>query len=340
MRRHAISPDRFTIPALSGELAAREQLKQTGNHMIALNPIFHGFTTREIQLKYRLMIDRNRKQKRGNWHGDNRREINSVKEKKVIRNAHSVTLICKKNNLLDTGNGAWELKVKCYGETYYLYHSEPFYHQPVSAGLMCTGVLVAANVVATAAHFLNGSGGVRNLVFLFDFVMGANGKPTLRFPKEKVYQGLEVLYREYDVGTPGASGADIALLRLDRNVEGQEIAKLSKEPAVKGKKLYSLGHPCGLPMKYAPGGFVKHIEPTFIMTELDLYSCSSGSPVFSQDTHELQGTVSGGDPRDFELKDNRLRYTAVNFPNKEIESIGTRIIKLPELSKVLFNRKR
>lgn len=74
---------------------------------------------------------------------------------------------------------------------------------------------------------------------------------------------------------------------------------MSKRPVFPGQNLYVLGHPCGLPLKYAPGSAVENIEKAYFISRMDIYSGNSGSPVFCADTHEMVGMVVQSDPSDF-----------------------------------------
>jgi hypothetical protein len=157
----------FTPKELADELAAREKQDFTGSLVKYVNPALRFFTTKEIRQKYQQVMEKRRKRKRGNWYSDKRREPNTVGDKKVSRNVHSVTAVCSKSNLRDNGRGFFGLKVRPYEEVYHLCRCERFYGQPVSAGIMWTGVLVAADVVATSAHIVRDSqrGGIENKEF-------------------------------------------------------------------------------------------------------------------------------------------------------------------------------
>ena len=60
-----------------------------------------------------------------------------------------------------------------------------------------------------------------------------------------------------------------------------------------------IGHPCGLPLKCAPGASIDDFTDNYFRADLDVYSGNSGSPVFCAETHELIGIVSRGKPADF-----------------------------------------
>ena len=293
-----------------------------------VNPELSHLTTEELLQKIRLMIEDSRLDlKRGIWGIDGRLELFDITDDRVRRNVRSAAAVCEKNDLLDTGDGFCELKIKKYGDTYNLCPCERFYDQPAAACFMCTGVLVAADVVATAAHFVD-KYNVKKMCFLFGYMMASPGKAVTRVPAENVYHGVEILDWRYDVRGPNATGTDWTFVRLDRKVEGQEIAKLSKQPVFNDQPLYVIGYPCGLPLKYAPGGMVQRIEKSYFMSELDLFSGNSGSPCFCAETHEMIGIVSRTDCKDFRLVDDC--FVTVVYPQDGILSCGSRIIKVSE----------
>jgi V8-like Glu-specific endopeptidase len=115
---------------------------------------------------------------------------------------------------------------------------------------------------------------------------------------------------------------------LDRNVEVQSIARLSGKTVYCDQPVYVLGHPAGLPLKYAPGSWVSDVEESYFTTDLDIYSGNSGSPVFDSETHQVIGMVVRGDNRDFRWTDKG--WLSVIYPNPDIRSRGAQCTKVSE----------
>jgi hypothetical protein len=87
------------------------------------------------------------------------------------------------------------------------------------------------------------------------------------------------------------------LVRLDRTVVGRKPLRFRKvSKARTGRSLYVVGHPCGLPQKYAPGAAIRHNSPkNYFVANLDTYGGNSGSPVFDARTHRVEGVLVRGE---------------------------------------------
>lgn len=255
--------------------------------------------------------------KMGVWESDERMDFYNILDEKVKSNTDCVAAIVKKDNLIEN-KGFSTLKVKNYGKTFNLCDVEPFYEQPISGGPLVTGFLVKEDVIATVAHVVDGSN-VNDFRIVFGYKMLNNSTPVITLPNERIYKGVQIIQRLYNRIDTG-DGSDWALIKLDRKVEGQTIAKLSKDNIFLGQPIYALGHPCGLPLKYAPGATVLDIYKTYFAADLDVYSGNGGSPVFASDTHEVIGLVARGDNRDFRWSGRG--WISVIYPNAEIVSTG------------------
>ncbi len=261
---------------------------------------------------------------RGIWVGEDRLDYHDVIGEKIKKNADCVAAVCLENSFIEKTRGYAMLRVKNYGKTFKLCDSEPFHHQPVAAMSMCTGFLVKEDVVATAAHFAKRNN-VKSLRFIFDYKMEEPYARVDKFFNENIYKGVEIIGRTL---RREGKKSDWALVRLDRSVEGQAVAKLSKKEISCKQPIYVMGYPCGLPLKYAPGASVRNVEETYFSAYLDIYSGNSGSPVFDSKTHEVIGMVVRGDTRDFRWTGNG--HISVIYPDSDIHSEGAGCTRVSE----------
>jgi S1-C subfamily serine protease len=227
-------------------------------------------------------------------------DYEEIPDDEINTNADCIAALCMAGSLTDLNNGFSMLEVKNYGETFNLNELEPFRRQPIAAGRLCTGFLVAENIIATAAHNVD-KDNVTALRVIFGFKMLDPSTPVTRFPDEDIYHGTEIIHRVYDP----ANGKDWALVKLDRNVTDRTPAVLSRDKPSFAQSIYVMGHPCGLPLKVVIDGIsVRDVHNTSFDANLNIYSGNSGSPVFDSNTHEVIGIVSRSKNQDFRWTGN------------------------------------
>ncbi|WP_170229967.1 trypsin-like serine peptidase [Polyangium fumosum] len=163
--------------------------------------------------------------------------------------------------------------------------SERFREQPV--GAKCTGFLAAPDIVVTAAHCVDKSN-VTETRFVFGYVASAASTPRTILPASDVYSGREIIHRKE--ATEGkADDGEWALVRLDRTVVGHTPASVRREGVPhKDDAIFVIGHPSGLPLKYAGNAVVREVIGQVFRANLDTYGGNSGSPVFNK-----KGVVEG-----------------------------------------------
>lgn len=292
---------------------------------LTLNETLNYYSTDEIILKLRQMIDNHNKEiRRAGIYSDKRLEFFDITDNRVRSNAHAVAVVCKRVDLHPHSSDYSQLKVKNYGQTFNLHESELFYNQPVGAGPMCTGVLVGEDVIATAAHFANEKN-VIDLRFVFYFVMLDPTSPIEKIPHDNIYKGVEILERVHN------PEGDWTLVKLDRKVTGRGSAELSQRNIFPEQPVYVIGHPCGLPLKYAPGAQVSKATGTYFWADLDVYSSSSGSPLFCAETHELIGIVSRGKAMDFRWTENG--WLTMRYPKTDPDYKGSQCSRVSQFTR-------
>jgi V8-like Glu-specific endopeptidase len=220
----------------------------------------------------------------------------------ILKNCQSVGCMVKAStDLFTKPEGKLGLVTERYGPFFGLCTSERFYDQP--AAPFCTVFLVKKNIVVTAGHCLRSQGlctegdaDISQFRVLFGFRKLADGTVKTEFAAGDLYSVAEVISHKC------TASEDWAILRLDRDVTGVSPLTIRQSGQIPNKEdVYVVGHPQGLPLKFADGAFVRsNQDPLFFTSNLDTYRGNSGSPVFSLNTHEIEGIlVRGG--QDFEL---------------------------------------
>lgn len=262
---------------------------------------------------------------RGIWNKESRVDYYEITDKQIRKNADCVAAICVEKDLIHNRQGFYTLRVKNYGKAFNLCQSEPFYHQDIAAGRLCTGFLVKEDMIATAGHCVNEQN-IKDLCFIFGYKMVDSYAPLAEILPKDIYKGVRIIHR---ICKCMGNQSDWALVKLDRKVEGQEVVTLSEKKITYDKPVYIIGHPVGLPLKYSSGASVSDINEAYFSADLNVYNGSSGSPVFDSETHEVIGIVVRGDSRDFRLVESCWRsviYSRTDRCSQEPEC--TRISEL------------
>jgi S1-C subfamily serine protease len=204
-----------------------------------------------------------------------------------LADSDSVVALFPSSQVRDRGDGTSELLTVPYGEYYNLCPSERFWQQP--SGSSCSGVLVAPDVVATAAHCIVGEP-MPAYSYVFGYHMRDATTPELIINNKDIYQAREVIAWQLDDNT----GSDWALLRLDRPVVGHRVARIRQSGTIKKEQaVHAIGYPLGLPAKVVPG-VVQSTKDASFFTSIQTYPGNSGSPVFNSTTHEVEGVLTHG----------------------------------------------
>jgi len=201
-----------------------------------------------------------------------------------------------RSDIDDNGDGTSSLPARTLAEWYKeedptgtgneLCNSEPFRNQPNPA--IGSGFLVAPDIIATAGH-LACDEDCTDTAYVFGVVMLDSDTPALRIDNSEIYYCSEIIAR--DMGEP-----DWALIRLDREVTGHEPLRFRAHGVINdGERLVVIGHPSGLPRKYAAGANVRENTASgYFLANLDTYHGNSGSAVFNARTLEVEGILYAG----------------------------------------------
>jgi len=287
---------------------------------LASNHPLTNYTIRELQMKMNKEIDKlNKKVRDINpllGYTNERFDLFEITDINLKRNAESTVAVCIKDDLLSIDSDYFELKVKNYKETFNLCFNEPFSSQPIAVGRLCSGVLVNEDVVLTSAQITNNNN-IKDIRFIFNFALENSFYHAEKIPDENIYKGVKILRQNQN------PKSGWVLVKLDRKVRNQNIAVLSMNNIKKGQPVYIFGHPCGLPLKYAPGISAKEVMSKYFSAKLDIYSSTTGSPVFCAQTHELIGIVSHAYTPDFRWSGSC--WFTLRYPKPSISSKCSRI---------------
>lgn len=221
---------------------------------------------------------------------DDRREVELVADPKARENADSVVAIFSASSVMDNGDGTSTLVTRPFGERYQLCANEPFREQPV--GAYCSGFMVGEDLIATAGHCVTPQQyPVGSVKCVFGFKQ-TNGVFPTRISNADIYTGVRLVKHELT-----ATGLDCAVLQVDRKIVGRKALPIRHSPKIAdGAPLYVIGHPCGLPAKYAGNAVVRDNTPiTHFVANLDTYGGNSGSAVFNGMTHTVEGILVRGE---------------------------------------------
>jgi len=283
------------LPASVLERQAEERKQQSFLRNLKINPRLASY--RSEDLVQALIV-----KQRALYGHDDRKDVYLLSsDSKLKAAAEAVVGLFDFKLIVSLSDGKTsKIETRIYGSAYGLCDTELFYTQPCSA--FCSGVLVAPNLIATAGHCIDTpekkTPPIQDIRFVFGYRMRDAQTPELVINNEDIYSGT-LLKRTYTT-----NGQDWALVKLDRNVTRftpMPIRRTSKIADM--EEVYVIGHPCGLPAKFANGAMVRsNSDVNFFVANLDTYAGNSGSPVFNKRTHEVEGLLVRGQ-KDFVSKD-------------------------------------
>ncbi len=229
------------------------------------------------------------------YRGDDRRQPSEITLPRVAALARTTVALIPRSSLLVRENSEVLLSAPKLGATYQLCASEPFRDELSAA--VCSGVLVADDLVLTAGHCFGEGHNCQDLSFVLDFT-AANAEDGL-LDSDTVFGCHSLLLkRSASLGVPDS--LDFALVRLDRST-GREAPVMSIAPLHEGDVLSVFGFPKGIPMKVDASARVMDVPAlgTQFRVAADTFGGNSGGPFFDERGH-LRGLLLGGAIPDFE----------------------------------------
>lgn len=221
---------------------------------------------------------------------DDRLDLYQVEDEKILSLADSTVGLFDSGRVVSDGAGTSALTTRSYASDYSLCSEEPFFSQ--KTGAFCSGSLVGPDILMTAGHCITSQASCEGTKFVFGFGIKEEGVLPDSVPDGDVYGCGELLGRSVE-----NSGADWALIRLDRPVTGHKPLAINRSGTITvGTPLLVIGHPAGLPTKVAGGASVRSdgSEGHFV-ANLDTYGGNSGSAVFNARTTKIEGILVRGE---------------------------------------------
>lgn len=234
---------------------------------------------------------------------DDRVDLYQVTDQAILARAKGVAVVVDESRLAKQSDGTFRLTAPTAAELLQgSYHVPPcsgerFMAQPVPGE--CTAFFVTPTCVATAGHCLEPPTELSRLRFVTGFQMVNATTPVTMIPATQVFEPQALIRTR-----PGVEdGPDYALIRVTNaaGAKGSPLAVLNgRFPSNIG--VYIIGHPLGMPMKYAPNSVLRdNTHPHSFVANLDVFGGNSGSPVFEQTSGLVVGIlVRGG--TDFEVQ--------------------------------------
>ncbi|WP_434362566.1 serine protease [Parasalinivibrio latis] len=276
---------------LRDELHKRETETLTGQRTAKNSRALGAFDTKALLKK---LIEKERAEygvgdRKLVYGNDDREDIFQVTDAQIQNQSRAVMALIDASKIRDNGDSTSTIRTMQFSQAQMLCPSEPFGEQPTAPH--CTGFLVAPDIIATAGHCINNNDLARTR-FFFGFQMIDHNTPKVIIPSDDIYRGIEIIDRKLE-----NTDSDYALVRLDRPVTNRPILTVRRSGKIPDdSNVYVIGHPSGLPMKFADGAFVRdNSHSIFFTANLDTYGGNSGSPVFNQATGEVEGILVRGD---------------------------------------------
>ena len=158
----------------------------------------------------------------------------------------------------------------------------------------CTGFLVTPTLLVTAGHCMRNSFQCDNFKWIFDYSLKEEGDAAeFTIPSSNVYSCKRIVETVLDFVTKN----DYAVIELDRPINDRTPLKIRQMGKVDDSApVFVTGHPSGLPMKVADGGWVRNnTNSVYFQTNIDAFGGNSGSPVMNSETGLVEGILVRGE---------------------------------------------
>jgi hypothetical protein len=205
---------------------------------------------------------------------------------------------------------------------------ERFIDQP-NPGL-CTGFLIAPDLVVTAGHCTMEPSFCEDNFWVFGFKQSSGKQAGEQVDSADVYRCKRLITGVLDMQL----GLDHAIVQLDRPVAGREPLELNLNSVIpENAPLTVIGSPSGLPLKVAGGANVRdNSHPFFFSANLDTFQGNSGSPVINTKTGMVEGILVRGE-EDFTVNMEFMCLESNRCDDSECRGEDvSRLSSIPELA--------
>ncbi|MBL4709438.1 MAG: trypsin-like peptidase domain-containing protein [Flavobacteriales bacterium] len=224
----------------------------------------------------------------------------------------SVMILEETEGYLEIHNDKYKVKAtrlkdkRIVGAEYSICESMPFSNERAFG--CCSGFLIGPKLVLTVGHCIYDKVGEKWVkktikeISKMHVLLSYGGKPNdyegALIDNSRVCKVKRCVDSEFD------GVRDWAILELEDSIIGIEEISINTLPIKKGKQLYMLGHPLGLPLKFTHSGQVIRTSDNLYYCNLDGFGGNSGSPVFCAKTFQLVGVFSEGN-EDLEANEDK-----------------------------------
>jgi V8-like Glu-specific endopeptidase len=220
---------------------------------------------------------------------DDRQDIYDLKDERIVELARSTAGMIPSGSLKDMRNGKYKISDQTLEQRKFC-SQEKFFKQVTAAN--CSGFIVGKDILVTAGHCVRSGYSCKSYKWVFDYKVEREDQTDIYVDKSNVYSCEELIETKVE----GSRGLDYAVIRLDREVKGRTPLKFRKESKISiGEDIFVIGHPTGLPTKFADGAQVRSQTSAYFVANLDTYGGNSGSAVFNERTHEVEGILVRGE---------------------------------------------